>query len=128
MTDLKFIELAKIIATRTSEGAMTWEETGSEDAFQATLSKYIIRIKSSPSEQVPDEWDFEITILNSDGARLESFNDTDLTQLLKKSGDGNDPNGYVLMREIFKNAKRNALGVDKALDDILKELKELPPF
>lgn len=128
MTDQKFIELAQIIADRTSLGAMSWEETSSEDMFQATLSKYVIRIKSSPSREVQDDVDYEINILNSDGARIESFTDSELTQILKKSGATSETNGYLLMKELFKNAKRSALGVDKALDDILKELKDSPPF
>ena len=127
MTDEKFIELARLIDDRTTSGAMKWEETGVDSLFQATLSKFVIRIKASQSN-FADEIDYEISIMGRNGTMLESFSDMELSRILKNHPNAVEKNGYILMDHIFKNAKRTALGIDKAIDDVLKELNDLPPF
>ena len=59
---------------------------------------------------------------------LDSITDSELTQLFRKSTRiVMGKSGFDIMASIFKNAKRQALGVDKALDDILSELDDEPP-
>ena len=129
MTDDKIIELVNLVHSRTSVGTLKWEETVSPNMLQTTLSKYVIRIKVTANQaQDPDEVDYEISLVNSDGITLDSITDIELSKLLKNIPGQAGTNGYILMADIFKNAKRKALGVDKAYDDVLKELTDLPPF
>lgn len=128
MTDEKLIELARLVLEQTNFNNLTWEETAAKDTFQATLSKYVIRVNSRSSIYEQAGTDYILTLVNQDGTIVESFDDVELTKLIKHYPLPTDLTGYAIMEEIFKNAKRHALGVDKALDDVLKELKRLPPF
>jgi hypothetical protein len=126
MTDAKIIELALVLHDRSS--MMPWEETANPQIFQSTLSNAVVRIKMGPSRETQGEVDYEIAIVNSNGMIIESFDDAALNRMVKNYSQYEEVRGYSVMAEIYQTAKRKALGVDKTLDDVLKELKDMPPF
>jgi hypothetical protein len=128
MNDEKLIELAKLVLQQSIHSNLSWEETADKNTYQATLSKFVIRIGSRSSKYDQGEMDYLFSLVNSDGVAIESFDDVQLSNWIKKSPIPSDVNGYVILQEIYKNAKRKALGVDEALNDVLKELQGLPPF
>ena len=125
MTEEKLVQLADKIEERSAAGTMRWEQTASNNEFQTTLSSFVIRIVCSPGE---NGIDYAIRLTDSNGEELESITDVELSKLTRKISRGvNSKGGFEVMESIFKNAKRQALGVDKALDDILSELDDEPP-
>jgi hypothetical protein len=61
-----------------------------------------------------------LTVLNSDGTIIERATDTDFAKRLNDASP--------VMSEMHSTARRQALGVDKAIEDILGELSKQAPF
>jgi hypothetical protein len=64
--------------------------------------------------------DYVLTILNSEGTVIEQAADTDFANRLQDA--------LPMMSEMYSAARRQALGVDGAIDDILGELSKRIPF
>jgi hypothetical protein len=60
--------------------------------------------------------DYVLTILNSEGTVIEQAADTDFANRLQDA--------LPMMSEMYSAARRQALGVDGAIDDILGELSK----
>ena len=128
MTENKLIQLVKSIEKRTKEGALIWESTAANNEFQSTLASVVIRIRRDATGDAG--FDFVISLFDSNGAELESLSDRDLKKMLAKSAYAYEPglsDAYELMESVFKNAKRKALGVDAALDQMLSDLHDEDP-
>jgi hypothetical protein len=114
----KLIRLARLIYEKTKNGEIKWEATPEEGTFQASLSNYSILIKRSPkASMIPpnvllDPTYFTIQICNEQGQVME-----ELTW-----GDG-----FEEMRDLFELARRGAMGVEKALDDLIGTLEASTP-
>jgi hypothetical protein len=121
MTEDKLIDLIQKVETKTATGGLKWDKTANDNEFQATLATFIIRIQQFEGRESTD---YTLNIIDKDGVSLESVTDGDLYRMIQRSDAfrHSELNGIDLMRSIFKNAKRHALGVDKAIDDILSEL------
>jgi hypothetical protein len=124
MTEEKLIQLVEKIESQTRAGNLNWEGTATDNEFQATLGNFVLRVARHVSSD--GSADFIINFVDKGGSDLESLSDIQLAKIARKAG-GYGVNAYDLMESIFKNAKRTALGVEKALDDILSELDDLPP-
>jgi hypothetical protein len=125
MTEEKLVQLADKIEERSAAGTLHWEQTAESNEFQTTLASFVVRIACYRGN---DGIDYAIRLIGSDGIELDSVTDVELTKLARKSPrDAFPKSGFEVMESIFKNAKRQALGVDKALDDILSELDDEPP-
>ncbi len=108
------------IFLKTKAGNLNWEKTANDEEFQTILSHWVIRVQRQFHDGVEDYW---IAILDKDGTTLESISDSELRHKFVdvESDLANDV--FPLMEELFRTAKRRALGVDGALDSILEELK-----
>jgi len=51
---------------------------------------------------------------------VETFSDVDLKDSEQRTRAGKT--WYILMRDLFENARRKALGADKVLDEIIADL------
>src|SRR6266571_4859660 len=112
MTENKIVELLKGIEQKGT--SLGWESTSVNDRYQATLSNYIISVQRTYQGPEPD---FSISILDKDGNELETLSDAEINVMIKSLQIPN-LNAFNLMHNIFTDAKRKALGVDKAIDDI----------
>jgi hypothetical protein len=108
MSTDKMIKIAERLLVKTKEGSISWEETEDEYCFQTSLTEYSIRIKG-PKMANPFGTSYFIKLLNQKGTELESISDKDA-----KPG---------LLEDLYSIARKNALNVDKAIDDILNEIK-----
>jgi len=121
MTKNKLVELVSRIEKKTISNSLTWETTADQNEFQTVLASFVVRTREyySFGETEPD---YEIKIIDGSGNILETITNGDLFNILKdETIEGRHP--YTVMSSIFKNAKRQALGIDKAIDSILSELE-----
>lgn len=93
-------------------GSRKWEETTSPNAFQLSLPEYVLRIAESGN-------DYVISIFNNNGRLVEAASDSDFT-------DNGVLGAYQALRRLYEKARRSAVGAEKAVDDILKSLDDLP--
>ncbi|EJN18241.1 hypothetical protein [Pseudomonas sp. GM80] len=108
MTDSKIVRIIKGVDRQTKSGKIDWEITETENVFQASFPNYSIRLSYDELEFGNDYW---LTIINNEGIVIESVSDVKL----KDEFEG----AYKFMESLYANARRVALGVDKALDDLL---------
>jgi hypothetical protein len=108
MSESKIVRLIQGVVRQTSAGKIDWEVTEREEVFQASFANYSIRLSHSEADMGVDYW---LTIINNEGLVIESVSDVQVRDEL----DG----AYKIMEGLYANARRVALGVDKALDDLL---------
>jgi hypothetical protein len=100
---------------RTKAGEVPWNETETKGVFQTSFPSYSVRLfqASNPFE---DASDFVLQIINESGDVVEETRDTDLTDYFEKP--------YIFMRDLYERARRRAMGVDDAIDEILRALQK----
>lgn len=113
MSDSKIVRLIQGIVRQTNAGKIDWEVTESEEVFQASFPNYSIRLSYTTSNMGTDYW---LTIMNDEGLVIESVSDVQIKSELEGS--------YRIMEGLYSDARRVALGVDKALDDLLSIFDE----
>lgn len=113
----KYFDLLDRLVEQTNGGNLKWEETVENRSFMVSFPNYTIRVSQEDGEN--DMTDYVISIINNEGSVIDRFSDVTLSQMR--------PGGsyFTMMEELFNNARRNAFGADKALDDILSELSDL---
>jgi hypothetical protein len=116
MVDKKLILLIHRIKDRTKDGSIIWDRTSEEDAFIASFRNYSIQISIEPTRN-PNytATDVVLKIFDYSGNIVEEVRDTDFD-------DDELPNPYEFLNEIYSIARRQAMGVDKAIDTLLEEL------
>lgn len=112
-------DLIQKLSVKTRLGLVDWRETASSDAFQVSFSDYSLMIRNLGNDGTVGQPDFSISIINSFGNKIEEEYDSDLDE------GNNSISHYSLMKEIFESARRKALGADKALFFLLKEIENL---
>jgi hypothetical protein len=112
MADPKSLALVARLYRKTVDGKLTWEKTVDEDVFQTSLPKFSVRL-------FPREVDMVLQVYNDDGMLLVEVTDPELKG---EYIEGQGP--YTVMVEMHKLARRNALGVDQALDNLLTQLED----
>jgi hypothetical protein len=117
MTEQKIYNLMIKLLARTRAGDLTWEGTTSDEAYLTSLATFSVKVS-----QVWDDYGRESNILlsisDSGGRAIEGSRDDELADKL------HDPAVRVMMRDLYTEARRAALGVDAALDKLLSELEE----
>jgi hypothetical protein len=108
------------ICGKTIKGELTWEKTPTEVAFQTQVGAYVVRFEEGIEH---NETIYKLSLWDSSGEHLDTFTDSDF-DVNEGSRSGFDM--YHKMREAFEVARRQARGVEKALDDILSELADSP--
>ncbi|HEY4416328.1 MAG TPA: hypothetical protein VGO57_11605 [Verrucomicrobiae bacterium] len=118
----KLLELVKRIENKTNSDALNWEKTAEQNEFQTTLANFVVRIREY-YEYGEDDPNYVIKIISSDGTILESISNADLYRIYNQLKDKeSEQHPYSMFVSIFAKAKRQALEVDKAIDNILSEL------
>lgn len=108
MSDSKIVRIIQAIDRETKAGRIDWEVTEIEGVFQASFPNYSIRLSCEERDLGNDYW---FTIINNEGLVIENISDLDL----KAELDG----AFRFMEGLYANSRRIALGVEKALDDLL---------
>jgi hypothetical protein len=124
MNNPKVEAMVRRIKEKTSEGQLQWEETEAEGVYQTAFTSYSVQVSLEDSREAQGT-DVVLRIFNSEGKMIEEVRDPDLV------GDKYDsPKAFKEMRELYDTARRYAMGVEQALDQILKDLddKDEIPF
>jgi hypothetical protein len=113
MADSKYIKLITLLHDKTLNNKLTWEATTDENSFITSFSDYTVKIEGYSTEQGSY---YTLTVLDSlanviDEVYDYNFDNSDFNQ---------DPEAY--MRELYQSARRQASGIDEALDSILRQL------
>lgn len=108
-------KLVELLKQKQREGKLAWEETEKPTTFQVAFSESAVRISERPGDDNTD--DVYLSVFDNQGRLLEEFSDVDLK--------GDLQNAYGKMYELYEQARRAALGVDKALDSLIGELDDL---
>jgi|SRR5580658_4139842 hypothetical protein len=111
------ISLVEKLADRTARGKIIWEEHPRKGTFQTPFGEYVVTIEEIELQDEPGLIVIEVTVYNADGIALERFTDTTIS-----SGE---KNYYETMTKLYESARRNALGTDKAMKEILMRLDQL---
>lgn len=121
MADNRLIKIVGRLREKTIRGELIWEATFDEGVFSLSFSNYSILISLKPTKAAeipPDVEDLVLTIVNNEGITIEEVRDIDFD---KDDFDGEVP--FMVMNDIYKNARRSAMGIDEAINSILAELE-----
>lgn len=111
----------QVLAKRTSEGRIPWERTVNDGVYEAAFSDYTVRVFTRNSREGSDQSDIVINILDVDGQIIDEIDDETL------AGAWRSGKAYQLLSEMYKLARRRALGVEHALDSLLWQLGDDAP-
>lgn len=117
----KMMELSRKVARMTKEGAIIWKETERDDVFQVSFASSSLRIAKRQSRSSGVEPEFYISVINSEGSVVDEIGDEDSDSSGRASGL------FVIFRDCYETARRQALGIESVLDGILGELNEIDP-
>jgi len=108
MHNTKILKLIHRLREKTETGSLGWEATASPKKFLTTLSDYSVLISEEGD-------DYFLTIVDSWDDVIERVSDPELKQ--------EDRKAYETMKSLYVLARRNAKGVDEAIDDILGSIE-----
>jgi hypothetical protein len=111
MPDLPDAQLVTRLLDATKQGRIQWEKTAIDDQFVASYAgKWLLRVDRGTRPSIRDL--YWLTLANSEGDEILKLYSTD----------------FPPVTDLFETARRNALKVDQAIADLLKELDEDIPF
>lgn len=111
MSNQKFASIVSKLVEKTDAGELNWQATEIDGTFQVSFPRSSVRIFSQEGEIGPD---IHIQVISGDGSILDDITDIDLVKHL--------PGAFTVMSYLLQNAKRNAMGVDAALDALWEDL------
>ena len=125
MATRKHFELLQGLFAGTEAGTVDWQAGKDENSFEAGFGHFSVRLSRLTSESDSAAHDYRLAILDGKGKALEEVSDEDMKRVIM-SPEVDLPEEYVTvesyMGDLFGRARRNALGADEALDEILGEL------
>jgi hypothetical protein len=114
-TEGRMLKLVQRLHAKTKAGEIQWERTSSRDTFQSAFPNYVVRVfvRTEPEESP----DYYVAIRDQAGTLIEQASDEAIDMAVPNA------KAYDLMTDLYTMARRQALGVDKALDSLLGELE-----
>lgn len=110
----KYATLAQRLVARQAKGRLDWKETEADGLFQVSFPDYSIRISLQENRYGNDY--AVVSIYNEEGTELDTFSSLNLQD------EWPDANEQLV--QLYQSARRAALGVDKAIDSLLRELSD----
>ncbi|HEY6298140.1 MAG TPA: hypothetical protein VIW95_00730 [Candidatus Binatus sp.] len=111
--DKKLITVLTRLYAKTKAGVVDWEPTEEASLFAVKFSDYTLSIQHDLAWGNRPEL-FNLKIANSDGAVIQ-----EMDSITAKD------NGFADMSDLFYRARRHAVDLNGALDDLLQELADL---
>ena len=112
--------MVDLLLTRSKAGQIDWKTTIDDQTFQVSFRDNTVQIVQLPRQDT--EFDYRITLINDSGAVIDAFTDLELFNDQKNLPEVQRRSYYKMMGELFEIARRTALGSEKVLNSILKEL------
>ena len=106
---MKVVDLLPVIESKTSDGKLAWEELGAGVLTVELHRSYSLELRKQGQT-------LTLSVLNEEGRRL----DTVECSLVSEDNEAAKP-----MRRLYELARRQALDVDSALDDVRRTLERL---
>jgi hypothetical protein len=116
MSYTKLGSLVELLYVNSQSGKIAWEETEQESVYQVSFPEYSVRI-SHESDNYNRGDELFVQIINSDGLVIEEASSEDIGSVLDEA--------HTKMKNIHDIARRQALGVDEAVDSIVSNLNDL---
>lgn len=122
--ELKYYKVISFVYEATRNGRLEWEDYSPFSewrTFDVTISHISLRISEIPDLEYPDMPDYELAVVNGDSGSIESISN----RIMGTKPDGlptDAPEPYSMLKEIYKLARRQALGVDATLDEVISLL------
>ena len=115
MPHTKILQLIKGLRDQTRENKIHWQATNRENIYQASFpgTKYTLLIMKL-EEDVPSPQGYIVSINDKDGIPIERIKSEELIKIMNE--------GYTALNEVYIRARRKALGVDQALEELLSIL------
>ena len=107
MVQDKLIALIETLAEKSEAEDLEWEAAAGSNSYQINFPRYTVTIFELDDEEVPA---YRLTITNERGELVE-------TVLASNFGGM-----YQQLETVFSGARRKAMGVDSALDEILSSV------
>jgi hypothetical protein len=120
MPNEKYRRLVDGLLTKTDRHELDWKATAEPTAFQVSLRQFSIIFSEETRYRTAQQGFFtnsipykikKFSILNPEGEEVDSFTDRELPDAQREE-----------VSALYVSVRRQALGVDKALDEILEEL------
>lgn len=113
-------KIVESLIERTTDGSLQWNRTPEDILFEAQVGENRISIKFDNAEF---ETLYSMNIYNKHGDVVEAFSDEDLDA--GERGQDGRLVWFPRMKTLYTAARRNALGTDVVMKDILDELDKL---
>jgi hypothetical protein len=114
-TEEKILKLVQRLHAKTGAGEIAWEKTAGKDVYLTAFPNYTVKVYTV-SDIDSDDQVYFVSIVNETGTVIERASDVDVKKAFPQA------KATQLIREIYTMARRQALGVDSALDSLLVEL------
>ncbi len=120
----KIATIIQLLAAKTEKGEIRWDATEKAEVLQTSLANGTVRLfprsirrehPTQPGIEVPQR-DLVVAIFNENAELIDEASDVELKDVMERP--------YYVLREMYSAARRQAKGVDKALDQILTELQK----
>jgi hypothetical protein len=109
----KYGQIVDRLVARTSRREIEWRETAHPEQFQVSFPNYSLTLQQRTRRD--GSVDYIISIINASGTTVDTFTDEQVDATVGGKY-------FQAMGELFEQARRQALGADEALDQVLKEL------
>jgi hypothetical protein len=109
----RLAKLVPRIHEKSQRGEIPWQKSA-DGRFESSFPGYTVEVYSRISDEV--SW-WGIRIYNEEGDIVEDVDDTDLTQNVRGQP------WEKIMKEIYEMARRKALRIDQAIDELISELE-----
>jgi hypothetical protein len=107
---------------RTKDGAVDWASSADPNEFRVKLGDNLVCIEVSHDDDYPDQPDYFLRVRTPAGRVVEEASNRELSN----PPHSVKPNATMVMEELFRLARRKAMGVDDRLRSILDELDDTP--
>ena len=112
MANARVNTFVTLLANRTAQGKVPWEETSREGQFRASFERSFVTISVSDDQrQTPDVF---LKIHDAEGRLLETIVDTEL----------DSENSFDMMIAMYQNARGKALNINDTLDSMISEMDD----
>src|SRR6266542_7019849 len=116
----KYQRLANLLIKKTREKNAGWQPTSRNGVFSLSLPDYsvLISMVSSRDDDPSAPDDVLLQIVNADGTVIDRARDTEIAEGMPSA---DQRAFYTAIQEMYEQARRQAFGVDQALDKLIEE-------
>lgn len=111
----KMGQLVTTLLEQTNAGKLTWERMADPARFQAAFPRYTIQVNEDNSSLVGRNPSYWLSVVDQNGEVLERAEGTEVAMQGQV--------GRERLKELYDLARRQALDVESAIEDILIDLR-----